>query len=46
MSISGLLLGTRALQVNQIALEITGQNIANVNTPGYTRQRAHLVETE
>ncbi|MEO0579748.1 MAG: flagellar basal body protein, partial [Pseudomonadota bacterium] len=32
---SGLsaLIGTRA------ALDITGQNIANVNTPGYSRQR-------
>ncbi|TRW45649.1 flagellar hook-associated protein FlgK [Georgenia yuyongxinii] len=28
------------------ALEIAGQNIANVNTPGYTRQRANLQAIE
>ena len=26
------------------ALDVTGQNIANVDTPGYTRQRADLQE--
>lgn len=46
MSVSGLNLGLRALSANQLALEVTGQNIANVNTEGYTRQRAHLVATE
>lgn len=30
--------GTRALQVNQVALQTAGNNIANVNTPGYSRQ--------
>ena len=30
--------GTRALQANQIALQTAGNNIANVNTPGYSRQ--------
>ncbi len=35
-------LGTRALQVNQIALQTTGNNIANVNTVGYSRQKAVL----
>ena len=28
-----------ALLTNQIAMEVTGANVANVNTPGYTRQR-------
>lgn len=40
MSISGLLnIGRSSLQVNQAALQVTGHNIANVNTPGYSRQR-------
>jgi flagellar hook-associated protein 1 len=46
MSIGGLHMGTRALQAHQLALEITGQNISNVNTEGYTRQRASLVQTQ
>ena len=40
MSSFGLLtLGTQSLQANQTALAVTGQNISNVNTEGYTRQR-------
>ena len=35
-------LGTRALQANQIALQTAGNNISNVNTPGYSRQRVIL----
>ncbi|MFT5694520.1 MAG: flagellar hook-associated protein 1 FlgK [Myxococcota bacterium] len=35
-------ISSRALQVNQRGLAITGHNIANVNTPGYTRQRQEL----
>lgn len=35
---SVLNIGTRALQANQVALQTTGNNIANVNTPGYSRQ--------
>ena len=27
-----------ALQANQKRLDIVGQNLANMNTPGYTRQ--------
>ncbi|WP_027015764.1 flagellar hook-associated protein FlgK [Comamonas composti] len=30
--------GLRAVMTNQIALQTTGHNIANVNTPGYSRQ--------
>ena len=30
---------SRALLTQQKAIDITGQNIANVNTPGYSRQR-------
>ncbi|MDH5541124.1 MAG: flagellar hook-associated protein FlgK, partial [Rhizobacter sp.] len=35
-------LGTRALFANQAALQTTGNNIANVNTPGYSRQTVEL----
>jgi flagellar hook-associated protein 1 FlgK len=35
-------IGTRALQANQIALQTAGNNIANVNTPGYSRQSVIL----
>ncbi|MGD9975141.1 MAG: flagellar hook-associated protein FlgK, partial [Desulfatirhabdiaceae bacterium] len=31
------------LIAHQLALNVTGHNIANVNTPGYTRQRVNLV---
>jgi flagellar hook-associated protein 1 FlgK len=31
--------GSRALLTQQKAIDVTGQNIANVNTPGYSRQR-------
>ncbi len=34
--------GTRALQSNQVALQTAGHNIANVNTPGYSRQNVVL----
>lgn len=32
--------GKRALQAQQIATQVTGHNISNVNTPGYSRQEA------
>ena len=35
--------GRDALIAHQLALNVTGHNIANVNTPGYTRQRVNLV---
>jgi flagellar hook-associated protein 1 len=38
MSLQGIYLASRALNAHQRALETTGQNIANVNTPGYSRQ--------
>jgi flagellar hook-associated protein 1 FlgK len=31
-----------AISANRAALQVTGHNISNVNTPGYTRQRAVL----
>ncbi len=36
----GLEIGQKALQAQQRALDVTGHNIANANTPGFTRQRA------
>lgn len=35
---SSLQLGNNALQAQQIGLQVTGQNIANANTPGYIRE--------
>lgn len=35
-------IGRRALRANQLGLAVTGQNIANVNTPGYTRRSVQL----
>jgi flagellar hook-associated protein 1 len=43
MSISSLLFTSRdALMSHQMAIDITGGNIANVDTPGYSRQRTDL----
>lgn len=42
MSSSLLSIGTQALTANQSALAYTGQNIANVNTEGYSRQRVNF----
>lgn len=41
MSLFGSIqLANNALQASQIGLQVTGNNIANANTPGYIRQRA------
>ena len=37
--------GSNALASYQRAMSVTGQNIANVSTPGYSRQEAILTET-
>ena len=39
---SGLNAATTALWANRRALDVTGQNVANVNTEGYSRQRVDL----
>jgi len=39
---SVLNVGARALLANQVVLQTVGNNIANVNTPGYSRQSAVL----
>ncbi len=41
--LGNLALAAHALQAQQRGLEVAGQNIANVNTPGYTRRVADLV---
>jgi len=45
INFSAFEIGRRALNANQAGISITGQNIANVNTPGYSRQRVQLVES-
>ncbi|MCF6093414.1 flagellar hook-associated protein FlgK [Microaerobacter geothermalis] len=42
---SGLEIGKRALFAQQTALSVTGHNIANANTEGYTRQSAVMKTT-
>ena len=43
MDIFGVLnLGAKALTVQQKGIYVTGNNIANVNTPGYSRQRLNM----
>jgi flagellar hook-associated protein 1 FlgK len=39
----GLEISTRGLQSQQAAVEVSAHNIANANTPGFSRQRANLV---
>jgi flagellar hook-associated protein 1 FlgK len=43
---AGLFIGLSGLQAQQSALNVVGHNIANVNTPGYTRQRAELTANQ
>src|SRR6516225_10046857 len=43
-SYAGLNTALSGLEAAQAAIDTTGQNIANANTPGYTRQQ--VVETE
>ena len=42
---ASLELGRKALQATRLALDVAGNNIANVNTPGYTRRRVDLQES-
>ncbi|MCH2106010.1 MAG: flagellar hook-associated protein FlgK, partial [Planctomycetes bacterium] len=42
MSNIGLNIGLRALISSQSSLDVIGQNLANANTPGYSRQRVQL----
>lgn len=45
INFSSFEIGRRALLANQLGINITGQNISNVNTPGYSRQRVSLGES-
>jgi flagellar hook-associated protein 1 FlgK len=42
---SSLLIAVQSMLTNQGAMNVVSNNIANVNTPGYTREVANLVET-
>jgi flagellar hook-associated protein 1 len=42
---SGLQTALRGLEANQVGIDTTGHNIANANTPGYTRQSANFTES-
>jgi len=46
MSYGLLNLGIQGLRSNQTALSVTGQNVANVNTAGYSRQRPEFASHE
>lgn len=39
-------IGTRALMANQLALQTAGNNVANVNTPGHSKQTVLLQSVE
>ena len=41
-SFLGLYVQREALLISQKALDITGNNISNINTEGYTRQRVDI----
>ncbi|MBK8794195.1 MAG: flagellar hook-associated protein FlgK [Holophaga sp.] len=43
---ASLSIGLSALQASQAALNVVGHNIANVNTPNYSRQRAILANND
>ena len=45
INFSSFEIARRALAAQQLGVAVTGQNIANVNTPGYSRQRVELVES-
>jgi flagellar hook-associated protein 1 FlgK len=45
-SYAGLQTALSGLEAAQAAIDTTGQNIANANTPGYSRQRVDLTERD
>ena len=45
INFSAFEIGRRALNANQLGMSIAGQNIANVNTPGYSRRVLQLSES-
>jgi flagellar hook-associated protein 1 FlgK len=45
-SFFGLDMALRALQAQQTGIDVTGHNVANANTEGYSRQNVQIVATE
>jgi len=45
INFSSFEIARRALSAHQLGIAVTGQNISNVNTPGYARQRVQLEES-
>lgn len=45
INFSAFEIGRRALNASQLGMTVAGQNIANVNTPGYSRRRVQLEES-
>lgn len=45
INFSAFEIGRRALNASQTGINVAGQNIANVNTPGYSRRRVQLTES-
>ncbi|WP_066637337.1 flagellar hook-associated protein FlgK [Desulfolucanica intricata] len=41
----GLEIARRALQANRMGMDVTGNNVANANVEGYSRQRANFVSS-
>ncbi|WP_231876594.1 flagellar basal body protein, partial [Oleiphilus sp. HI0066] len=37
-------IGISGLKTHQVGLSVTGNNVANINTPGYSRQEAIFVD--
>ncbi len=46
MTLNGIEIGRRALLAQQYTMDVVGQNIANINTAGYSRQVVNLETTE
>lgn len=46
MSFVGLYTGLTAIRASQMGIDVTGNNVANAATPGYTRQRMEVVTRE
>jgi flagellar hook-associated protein 1 FlgK len=46
MGIASLEIGKRALLAQRLGLDVTSNNIANVNTTGYSRRTANTAETD
>ena len=43
---AGFNMATLALSASQRAIDVTGQNLSNINTQGYTRQRLDQISLD